>query len=58
MSRLARAANQAVSDTEVRKRLVTVGLQPLAMDPAQFATHIQDQYALYGKVIDEAGIKP
>jgi tripartite-type tricarboxylate transporter receptor subunit TctC len=58
ISRIARAATNAVADADVRKRLVTLGLQPYAMDSAQFGAHIQDQFALYSKVIDEAGIKP
>ena len=58
IAKIARAATNAVNDAEVRKRLVTVGLQPYVMDSAQFAAHINDQFALYSKVIDEAGIKP
>ena len=58
IAKLARAANQAVADADIRKRLITVGLQPFAMDSAQFGAHIQNQFALYTKVIDEAGIKP
>jgi tripartite-type tricarboxylate transporter receptor subunit TctC len=58
IAKIARVATNAVNDAEVRKRLVTVGLQPYVMDSAQFAAHINDQFALYAKVIDEAGIKP
>lgn len=54
---LARVATGAVADAEIRKKLVAVGLDPYTMGPAQFAAHINDQYAKYSKVIDEAGIK-
>jgi len=57
VARLSRAAANAVSDAEIGKRLVAAGLQPYLMDPARFAAHINEQFALYSKVIDEAGIK-
>ena len=57
VARLSRAAANAVSDAEIGKRLVAAGLQPYVMDPARFAAHINEQFALYSKVIDEAGIK-
>ncbi|NBS46095.1 MAG: tripartite tricarboxylate transporter substrate binding protein [Betaproteobacteria bacterium] len=57
VARLARAASNAVNDAEVAKRLVAAGLQPYLMDSARFAAHINEQFALYSKVIDEAGIK-
>ena len=54
---IARVATGAVADAEIRKKLVAVGLEPYTMGPAQFATHINEQYAKYSKVIEEAGIK-
>lgn len=57
VARIARTAIAALNDPEIRKKLVAGGLEPYAMEPAQFAAHIQDQYAKYSKVIDEAGIK-
>jgi tripartite-type tricarboxylate transporter receptor subunit TctC len=57
IDKLARAATGALADPEIRKKLVTVGLEPYSMGPQQFAAHIADQYAKYSKVIDEAGIK-
>ncbi len=58
VARIARAAANAVNDADVRKRLVTVGLQPYVMDSAQFGAHIQEQFNVYAKVIDGAGNKP
>jgi tripartite-type tricarboxylate transporter receptor subunit TctC len=57
IAKIAGAATAALADPEISKKLVTLGLQPFPMDPAQFAAHIADQFAKYSKVIDEAGIK-
>ena len=57
VAKIARAATAAVQDPEIRKKLVTLGLEPYPMDPAQFGAHIHEQYNRYSKVIDEAGIK-
>jgi tripartite-type tricarboxylate transporter receptor subunit TctC len=57
VTRLAEAVNAALADAELRKRLVTVGLEPYYKNPSEFAAHIAQQYERYSKVIDEAGIK-
>jgi tripartite-type tricarboxylate transporter receptor subunit TctC len=57
IDRLAQAATGALADVEIHRKLVSVGLEPYPMGPAQFAAHIADQFAKYSKVIDEAGIK-
>jgi tripartite-type tricarboxylate transporter receptor subunit TctC len=57
VTRLAEAVNAALNDAELRKKLVTVGLEPYYKGPADFAAHIAQQYERYSKVIDEAGIK-
>jgi tripartite-type tricarboxylate transporter receptor subunit TctC len=54
---LARVATGAVTDAAISKKLVAMGLEPYPMNPAQFSAHIDEQYAKYAKVIDEAGIK-
>lgn len=58
VAKIASAAASALADAEIRKRLVGMGLETFSMDPAKFSAHINDQYAKYAKVIDEAGIKP
>lgn len=58
VAKIASAAASALADAEIRKRLVGMGLETFSMDPAKFTAHINDQYAKYAKVIDEAGIKP
>ena len=57
VARIAGAAKDALADTEVRERLVTLSLEPYEMGPAQFALYLDKEYAEYSKVIDEAGIK-
>jgi tripartite-type tricarboxylate transporter receptor subunit TctC len=57
VAKLAEGVNSALGDAELRKKLVTVGLEPYYMGPPQFATHIAQQYERYSRVIDEAGIK-
>jgi tripartite-type tricarboxylate transporter receptor subunit TctC len=57
IAKLADAANKAMADAEVRKKIVAVGLEPYTKNPQQFAAHLADQFAKYSKVIDEAGIK-
>ncbi len=57
VARLAAAVNAALADAELRKKLVTVGLEPYYKGPSDFAVHIAQQYERYSKVIDEAGIK-
>jgi tripartite-type tricarboxylate transporter receptor subunit TctC len=55
--KLAGAVNAALVDAELRKKLVTAGLEPYYKGPSEFAAHIAQQYERYSKVIDEAGIK-
>ena len=42
---------------EVRKHLEDLGLDPVPSDPAKFQRLIKSDYAKWGKVIREAGIK-
>ena len=57
VAKLAEGVNAALADAELRKKLVTVGLEPYYKDPSQFAAHIAQQFERYSRVIDEAGIK-
>lgn len=57
IARLAKAATDAISDAEIRRKLVGVGLEPYPMAPERFGAHIADQYEKYSRVIDDAGIK-
>jgi tripartite-type tricarboxylate transporter receptor subunit TctC len=55
--KLAAAANGALADAEIRKKLTGMGLEPYSMGSAEFAAHVADQLAKYSRIIDEAGIK-
>ena len=54
---LAEAVNAALSDAEVRKKLINVGLEPYYMDPAEFRRPYRTAVRALLAVIDEAGIK-
>jgi tripartite-type tricarboxylate transporter receptor subunit TctC len=47
----------ALNDPEVRQKLNTAGLYPSFMGPDALSAHIQNEYARYSKIIDEARIK-
>ncbi len=47
----------ALNDPEVRQKLNTAGLYPSFMGPDALNAHIQNEYARYSKIIDEARIK-
>jgi tripartite-type tricarboxylate transporter receptor subunit TctC len=48
----------AVADPAFRARLVTLGIEPKAMAPAEFGRFIADETAKWAKVIKFAGINP
>jgi tripartite-type tricarboxylate transporter receptor subunit TctC len=57
VAKLAEAVKSALSDADINKKLIGVGLEPFYLNSAQFAAHIQQQFEKYSRVIDEAGIK-
>lgn len=55
---LNRAANQALQTPAVRDKLLAMGTRPVGGTPQQFTTFVQEQIALWKKVIANSGIKP
>ena len=47
----------AMNDKEIRQQLMTFGLQPDYLGPADFGVHISQQYEHYAQIIDEAHIE-
>ena len=47
--------NKIISNTEMRQRLVEQGTEPAVMSPEQFAQHIKDEIAKWGKVVKASG---
>ena len=42
---------------EVRKRLIDLGAEPLGSSPDEFAAYVGSEYARWGKLAKEAGIR-
>ena len=57
VSQLAGWFTEAVKAAEIRPKLTTHGLFPVALCGADFATFLRNQYAEYGRIIREANIK-
>lgn len=56
VSRVNTAANQALSDPEVRAKLTTLGIEPVTSTPAQFAKMVADDQAKWKRIIVERKI--
>jgi tripartite-type tricarboxylate transporter receptor subunit TctC len=56
VERLSNAIRAGLARPDVRKRLVELGAEPLGSTPEEFAAHMKEQYAKYGKLVKEAGI--
>ena len=48
---------KAVATPEVRRRLATLGFEPVGNSSAEFASWLQGELARWGKVIHDAGLK-
>ena len=55
-NRVNTAANQALSDPEVRAKLTTLGIEPVTSTPAQFAKMVADDQAKWKRIIAERKI--
>ena len=56
VNRVNTAANQALSDPEVRAKLTTLGIEPVTSTPAQFARMVADDQAKWKRIIAERKI--
>ena len=56
VNRVNAAANQALSDPEVRAKLTTLGIEPVTSTPAQFAKMVADDQAKWKRIIAERKI--
>ena len=56
VNRVNTAANQALSDPEVRAKLTTLGIEPVTSTPAQFAKMVADEQAKWKRIIAERKI--
>jgi tripartite-type tricarboxylate transporter receptor subunit TctC len=57
VERLAEETRKALNAPEVRKRLIDLGAEPLGSSPDEFAAYVGSEYARWGKLAKEAGIR-
>ena len=57
IEKLYREADKLLQTAEGRTRIISMGMEPLGMNPDQFASHIATEVDRWTKVVDEAGIK-
>jgi tripartite-type tricarboxylate transporter receptor subunit TctC len=53
IDKLAAAANQAMHDPTVTKRLADIGTEGVGSTPAELDTATRDQFALYQKIVQD-----
>ncbi|MDO9092842.1 MAG: Bug family tripartite tricarboxylate transporter substrate binding protein [Rubrivivax sp.] len=58
IDRLSQAAQAAMNDPALRKRLLDMGLEPTGQGPAQLAQVLKDDFERWGPVIKASGFKP
>ena len=57
VDKLSTEIRAAVTSPDVRKRLVDLGAEPLGSTPEAFSAFVTSEYAKWGKLIKEAGIR-
>ena len=57
VARVSTETRKALALADVRTQYVSQGMEPVGDSPAQFASYMRDEFAKWGKVIREAGIK-
>jgi tripartite-type tricarboxylate transporter receptor subunit TctC len=57
VERLHREIAKAIADPEVVSAMKKTGVEPQSSRPEEFAAYIKSEYATWGKVIKQAGIK-
>jgi tripartite-type tricarboxylate transporter receptor subunit TctC len=57
VDRLSAEIRKAVAAPEVRQRLIDLGAEPLGSTPEEFSAFVKSEYARWGVLIKEAGIK-
>jgi len=58
IDRLSIAITASVADPDLKARLLTLGVEPRSLTPAEFGKFIADETEKWAKVIKSAGIKP
>ena len=58
IEKLNRETLKALQEPKLRERLSNLGVDPMAMSPAQFEAHVQREIALNTTLVKAVGIKP
>ena len=58
VSRLNEATNASLADPKLKARLAALGVEPMALTPAEFAKFVTGDFEKWSNVIKSAGIKP
>ncbi len=58
INRLHEVWTKHINAPEMRRRLIDMGFVPVANTPVEFAAHIRNDVAKWGRVIKEAGVQP
>ena len=56
--RLNQETVKALQAVELKEKLSGLGLEAVAGTPLQYAQHLKDELAKYGRIVKAAGIKP
>jgi tripartite-type tricarboxylate transporter receptor subunit TctC len=57
VERLSDETRKALGAPEVRKRLIDLGAEPLGSSPEEFSAYVKSEFARWGKLAKEAGIR-
>ena len=57
VERLSSETRAALSAPEVRKRLIDLGAEPLGSPPDEFSAYVSAEFARWGRLAKEAGIR-
>jgi tripartite-type tricarboxylate transporter receptor subunit TctC len=49
---------KTLRSAEARERLTALGMEPVGGTPEQYAAHLKEELAKYGRIVKTAGIKP
>lgn len=52
-----KAVRAALADEEVKKKLYELGFETLGTTPQELAAHMEDEYAKWNQVIEDANLK-
>jgi tripartite-type tricarboxylate transporter receptor subunit TctC len=58
ITRLNTEITKILRSAEAKERLTGLGMEPVGSSPEQYAAHLKEELARYGRIVKAAGIKP